>query len=368
MTLHLYFIRRFLVILTGLVLALGAFLLLLDLVETLRRFDARQIGLGDALGLAALALPEALYRILPLVVILAALVLFLGLARTSELVVTRAAGRPALRTLMGPVGAALAVGVAAVGLLNPIVAATMQAHEARSATLSARGGQVASVSREGLWLRQGGSEGQTVIRAARSNLDGTVLSHVTFLAYAPAEAPDAGPVKRIDAREARLEPGAWALSGAKVWPLDAANPEAAAQVHDTLLLPTTLTRAQIRDSFATPAAIPIWSLPGYIETLSAAGFSARLHRVWFQMELATPLFLAAMVLSGAAFTLRHTRFGRTGTMVMAALGLGFGLYFIRNFAQILGESGQIPVWLAAWAPPVAGVLIPLGLLLHLEDG
>ena len=86
------------------------------------------------------------------------------------------------------------------------------------------------------------------------------------------------------------------------------------------------------------------------------------------MQLASPVLLAAMVLSAAAFTLRHTRFGKTGIMVMLALGLGFTLYFIRNFAQILGESGQIPVLLAAWGPPVAAILLPLGLLLHLEDG
>jgi lipopolysaccharide export system permease protein len=41
---------------------------------------------------------------------------------------------------------------------------------------------------------------------------------------------------------------------------------------------------------------------------------------------------------------------------------------VRNFAQILGENGQIPVMLAAWGPPVATLLLPLGLLLHLEDG
>jgi len=48
--------------------------------------------------------------------------------------------------------------------------------------------------------------------------------------------------------------------------------------------------------------------------------------------------------------------------------MGFGLYFIRSFAQILGENGQIPVLLAAWAPPVASILLALGLLLHSEDG
>lgn len=48
--------------------------------------------------------------------------------------------------------------------------------------------------------------------------------------------------------------------------------------------------------------------------------------------------------------------------------MGFGVYFIRNFAQILGENGQIPILLAAWAPPIAAILLPLGILLHLEDG
>ena len=48
--------------------------------------------------------------------------------------------------------------------------------------------------------------------------------------------------------------------------------------------------------------------------------------------------------------------------------LGFALYFVRNFAQILGENGQIPVAFAAWAPPIAAILLGMGLLLHAEDG
>ena len=65
------------------------------------------------------------------------------------------------------------------------------------------------------------------------------------------------------------------------------------------------------------------------------------------------LLLVAMVLVAAGFTMRHTRFGRTGVMVLMALGLGFALYFVRNFAQVLGENGQIPPLLAAWGPPSA---------------
>jgi lipopolysaccharide export system permease protein len=84
--------------------------------------------------------------------------------------------------------------------------------------------------------------------------------------------------------------------------------------------------------------------------------------------MARPFFLMAMVLVAASFTMRHTRFGGTGTAVLTAILLGFTLYFVRSFAQILGENGQIPILLAAWAPPAAATFFALGMLLHAEDG
>jgi len=189
---------------------------------------------------------------------------------------------------------------------------------------------------------------------------------VTFLGYAP----DGVPTYRIEADEAELGDGAWMIQDAKEWRFDTETliPEIDSFETERMSLASNLTRDQILDSFGTPSAVPIWELPAFIRQLEAAGFSARVHRTFFHMELALPLLLAAMVLVGAGFTMRHTRFGRTGMMVLMALGLGFTLYFIRNFAAILGENGQIPVILAAWGPPIAALLLPLGLLLHLEDG
>ena len=365
MILDRYFARRFLVafVATGMVFLI--LLALLDLVDKLRDYGDAGIPFGQILGLTALSLPAAIYRVLPLVMILATVALFLALARSSELVVTRAAGRSALRALLAPVMVGLVIGILAVLVLNPIVAGSSKELEVRTARIDAGGGSATLVSGGALWLRQGSEAGQTVIRATRANLEGTELEGVTFVTFAP----EGGPVSRIEARSARLTPGAWVLEDAKVWPLkNTPNPEAAATRHDSLEVPSTLTADQIRDSFGTPSSIPIWDLPRFIEELRAAGFSARRHAVWFQVELSQPLFLVAMVLIGAAFTMRHQRGGRTGLMVLMAVILAFALYFLRNFAQILGESGQLPIPLAAWAPPAAGFLLALGMILHLEDG
>jgi lipopolysaccharide export system permease protein len=365
MTLSLYIARRFLGTVGRVFLIFFGILMLIDMIEQLRRFSDAGIGLGDAAVMSLLNVPQTLYRILPLIMIMASIAMFLGLARSSELVVVRAAGRSGLRFLMTPLLVAVVLGGLTVALFNPLVAATSKAYDARRAALSQGGGSVLSVADTGLWLRQGSDDGQTVIQAARANPDGTELYGVTFLGFDA----DGLPTRRVEAESAKLVDGAWALTGTKSWDLAAANPELTATRTDgPVALPSDLTADRIRDSFGTPSAIGFWDLPGYIADLERAGFSARAYKLWFQMELALPVLMAAMVLVAAGFTMRHVRFGGTGKMVLIALLSGFGFFFLRNFAQALGDTGQIPIALAAWSPPVAAVMLSLGLLLHLEDG
>lgn len=365
MTLGLYIARRFLGSVGRVFLAFFAILMLIDMIEQLRRFADVEVGLAGAAHLALLNVPATMYRILPLIMVMGAIANFLGLARSSELVVVRAAGRSGLRFLLTPLLVSVAIGLLAVALLNPLVAATSKAYDDMRSTLSQGGRSVLSVADTGLWLRQGSGNGQTVIQAARSNLDGTQLFGVTFLTF------DVGglPTRRVEAQSAKLIEGAWQMTGTKTWDLTAANPEqTSVRTEAPVALASDLTPERIRDSFGTPSAIAFWNLSGYIADLERAGFSAQAYKLWYQMELALPLLMAAMVLIAAGFTMRHVRFGGTGRMVLFALLAGFGIYFLRNFAQALGDTGQIPILLAAWSPPVAAVMFSLGLLLHLEDG
>lgn len=364
MTLHLYFARRFAVLFAAILAAFGAFAWLVELLEHIRRFDAGETGFAQLAYMSALRLPLSLYQILPLIVLLTSVALFLGLARSSEMVIARATGRSALVSLSAPILAAIVVSALIVALGNPLVAGLSRLYESEENRL--RGVErVVAVTDEGLWLRQGQQDRQTAIHGRRANLDGTRLFNVTFYGFDR----DNRPLFRIDGRQARLVDGAWRIRDAKRWDFtEPGNPEAEAVVHPRFELTTELTREQIRDSFGTPSAIPIWDLPAFIDRLEAAGFSARSHRVFLQAELAKPLGFAAMVLVGAAFTLRHTRFGRTGVRVLAAILAGFAVYFTERLAQVMGDSGQLPVAVAIWGPPIAAICLTLALLLHFEDG
>ncbi len=369
MILARYVARRFLRAFLMIAAIFFLILLMIDLIEMIRRFAGRDVGLPGSIRLAALNVSSSFYQILPLLTVLAGIALFLGLARSSEMVAIRASGRSALRVVAAPMTAAIVTGMLSVSVLNPLVASTGRLFDEAVARIERDGQQTVSVGDRAVWLRQaiaqdGIEAGQVVIRARRASPDATTLYDATFLIFDA----NLGPVRRVEARQARLEPGSWVLTDAREYLLDRPNPEAQAVPHERLSLASDLTAQRIRDGFGRPEAVPIWQLPDFIAGLERAGFSAARHRVWFQMELARPFLMGAMVLIAAAFTIQHMRGRNTGIAVLLAFAGGIGLFFLRNMAQVLGDNGQVPPVLAAWAPPLAGALLALGLILHREDG
>ncbi|WP_120501604.1 LPS export ABC transporter permease LptG [Roseovarius sp. EL26] len=363
MILHFYFARKFLWTFLGIAGVFVVILALVDLVDELQ--DYPNLPFWDVFEVVLLNLPHANYEILPLVLILASVGLFLRLARSSELVVVRASGRSAMRALSAPVITAAMIGVVSVVIFNPLVAASSKRYNDLVNTYNGMGSSALAITADGLWLRQGTSSQQTVIHAVNASSDLSTLNDTTFATFTPIGEP----IQRIHAKSAQLGRGEWVLHDAKIWDLDrGTNPEATSRLVERMTLPSPLTQASILDSFGKPEYIPIWDLPAFITHLEQAGFTARRYAVWFQMELARPVFFMALVMISAAYTMRHTRLANTGISVLTAIMLGFTLHYIRNFAQILGENGQIPIMLAAWAPPIASVLLAFGILLHKEDG
>jgi lipopolysaccharide export system permease protein len=364
MTLARYILRGFLRALVAVFLVIALVIFLFTSVENLRRFGDTEAGSGDVLRITLWQAPEVLYQVFPLVVMLASLVTFLRFARTSELVVMRAAGISALQLIGIPVFAAVLLGGVFVAAVNPFVAASIKRGLALEEDFRSEGSSLLSFSPEGVWLRQADPDGQTVIQAARTNADGTILSRVRMHRFR-----DNGTLyARIDAPAARLVPGAWVLENATMWELGADGRYVRTAQGGRLKLATGLTSDEILNSFSPPETVGFWELGRFIADMETAGFSGQRHRLFLQSELAKPALYAAMVLIGAAFALRPTRFGQTGVMILLAVLAGFALYFLKDFAESLGGRGQIPLIVAAWTPPVAAILLAVALLLHLEDG
>ncbi len=366
MRLARYILGRFLMNLLKVQLAFLLLVFVIDGVEQAQLLSPYNLSGLEVLHMISLRMPQFLMKIFPLVLMLASLTTFVGLSRSSELVVMRAAGQSAIKLLMVPVLATLVIGILATTVFNPIVAATIRRTDALLAAYNVGGQSLVSLGDKGIWLRQGGTESQFVIQADRTSFNGSILFRVNLFEFTL----DGSLTRRIQAESARLDKGEWLMRNGTEWRFDYNGPDIAttARPFETLPLATTLTSQEILEKFASPQAVPIWDLPALIDRLTEAGFSSQRQRLFLQSEIARPLLLVAMVLIGAGFSMRHTRFGQTGLMVLIAVFSAFMLYTLKSIAEALGAAYEIPIALAAWGPPTAGILLTMGLLLHLEDG
>ncbi len=369
-TLTRYVARRFTEATLGMLAALTLLISLFDFIELLRRAQTRpDATFGMVATIAGLRLPFVMLHILPFAVLLGGLVAFWRLTRSSELIVARATGVSAWGFLSGPVLVALLIGVVGTAGVSPLSSAMLARAERLDNAFLRNAAGLTALAGGRLWLRQAdrGLEPQGVAilsgrpmaeAGPRPTVD-LVLREVTIWRLSDADRP----LARIEAPRARLLPGRWVLEDAVVF-----NADRTASQPQVLSFPTELTPDRIESSFASPDTLSFWALPGFIGVLEQAGFSALRHRLHFQTLLSLPVLAAVMALLAAGFSMRQTRRGGVAQMIAAGVASGFALFVLDKITNEFGESGALPVTLAAWAPTVAGLMLALALLLHLEDG
>jgi lipopolysaccharide export system permease protein len=365
-TLPLYIARVFLasfgVMLAGLTGIVGLF----DFIELLRRAASRPAATFAVVGqMAMLRLPWIGMQILPFAVLLGGILAFWKLTRSSELIVARASGVSAWQFLAAPVLCAVAIGGLATTAVSPLSAAMLGRAEAMDALYLRTGSGPLALNGGQLWLRQA-DPGLSPHGVAILHARGVTLHHGTLTAEDVSifrlNAADRL-LQRVEAQKAALADGAWRMPAARIL-LPGHLPSAP----QPLALATNMTVGRIQESFAPPDTLSFWALPGFIALLERAGFSSVRHRLQFQTLLALPLLAGTMTLLAAGFSMRPARRGGVVRMIASGVAAGFALFVVSKVAQEFGQSGALPPVLAAWAPAVAGLMLAVALLLHLEDG
>ncbi|MDR3511336.1 MAG: LptF/LptG family permease [Caulobacteraceae bacterium] len=358
-----YVLERTLIGVGGAFAVFATVITLIDFVELSRSVGVRaEIGFDQVLVMTLLNAPTLVLLLLPFSFLFGVLGAFVSLNRRSELIAMRAAGVSAWRFIFPAAGAAVAIGVVTVTVLNPVASMLNARFESMRAELMQGYGPTTP---RALWLRQGDIHNQIVIRAHQrvSGKGELTLRGVTLFISTRSAAGTLQFSRRIEAAQAQLMPGYWLLTGAQE-----ATPGAAAYHFDTLTIPSSLNGDSALERFASPTAVPFWGLWRAIARTEQAGFSATGYRLELEELLATPLMFAAMSVLAAAFSLRLIRLGGLAALAGSGVALGFVIFFFNELCRALGKAGAIPAFAAAWTPPLIALLAGFTLLCYTEDG
>jgi len=364
MTLHLYFGKKYLITILTTFIIMVLITFLVDLVEHSRRFSS-SVNFKSIFFLTSLNVSKSIYEIIDLIILISSISFFISISKTSELIIVRGAGRSVYKTLLAPFIVGLLVGIMLIALLNPLVASTSKSYLNMKEHLIKGDRAVFSVGSEGLWLRQRDNAKQSVIRATLANVDASILYGVTIISL-----DEKGSVfRRIEAESANILKNSWRLNQVKIWPIKKGiNSEKNSVFFEKFLMESDITKEDITEKIGESHMVSIWNLPSYIAQLKAVGLSVRKYEVRFHSELSHPIFLAAMMLVGCAFTMKKITGTRQGFAIILSTLIGFGFFYVRNFAELLAEGNQLNLIAATWIPAISSILISLGLILHMEDG
>jgi lipopolysaccharide export system permease protein len=359
-TLGRYFAGRFVISALGVFASIFLLLVLVDYIEMVRKTSG--LVSASAVMVAETSLfrvPQLLEKMMPFCMLIGAMTCYLALSRRLELVVARAAGVSAWQFIAPALASSIVLGIMATTLYNPMSANLREISKKMEAELfgSAPGGGIQDAA--GFWINQVTNEGQAIINAARSEQQGVRLTGLTVFTFDN----DNQFKERIEAREATLEAGHWLFKSVRRYSLNAPPIE-----QETYLLPTSLTPAQVRNSFSTPETVSFWQLPGYIRSSESSGFATAGYRLQYHKLIAQPFLLAAMVMLAASVSLRFFRFGGVQKMVLSGVGAGFLLYVLSKVTEDLSKAELMNPIAAAWLPVCVGGLTGFLALLYQEDG
>jgi lipopolysaccharide export system permease protein len=303
--------------------------------------------------------PQLLEKLMPFCVLIGAMTCYLALSRRLELVVARAAGVSAWQFISPALASSIILGIVATIAYNPMSANLRELSKRMEAELfgSAPGGGIQDAA--GFWLNQINTDGQSIINAARSEQQGVRLTGLTVFRFDT----NLQFKERIEAREAALEEGRWVFKSVRRFSLDKPPID-----QENLYITTTLTPAQVRNSFSTPETVSFWQLPSYIRSSESSGFATAGYRLQYHKLIAQPFLLAAMVMVAASVSLRFFRMGGVQKMVLSGVGAGFLLYVLSKVTEDLSKAELMHPIAAAWLPVCVGGLTGFLALLYQEDG
>jgi lipopolysaccharide export system permease protein len=334
-------------IVTTAVLALAA---VGGLVENLKLVNKLGATAYHAFLLTALGIPSTLVDLAAFVFLFAAVMAYIRLNESQALAIMRAAGLSVWQFAAPSLIVSVVLSAALVLIVDPLASKTRTYADQIVATLKGQEQSLDLLS-TGIWVRQSSPDGYYIIHG-RSVRDSSTMQLTGVTLYHYDQGGDM--VERSYASEAKIEDGAW-----------------------TLTLPSGQTRRmssddnvdaeEIRARLIDARTVPLWRLPGQIESGRAAGLDMTLHELRLHRLLSTPVFLSLMVLIAIVFSTPRGRIVSLAGSIGLAILAGFAANIASQIVAKIAQLAYLPTGIAAWVPSAILLLLTLALLLDREE-
>jgi len=315
---------------------------------------SQEYGPLEALTYVALLLPNRLYELLPIAVLIGTMYGLVRLAQNSEFTILRTSG-------LGP-GRALNT-LLTLGLGFTILTITIGDYFAPVADRSAqllkaeyRGG--VSLGKTGAWLKERLDDSQTSVNVGSMTSAG-VLQQIKIF-----ELSNNGLIRRtIEAENGTIDSGIWRLNNTVIthFATDQTNSNYfARENHAEVLWKSTITKEMIAGTLLRHISMKTLDLFEYVQHLDSNNQESLRYEIEFWRKVFYPLSCLVMVVLALPFAYLHFRAKGTAGYVFAGVMIGISFFLLNNVFGYIGNLRAWEPWVAAAAPGLLYSMVSLG--------
>jgi lipopolysaccharide export system permease protein len=337
-------------------LALFFFFDFVDELQSIGKSDTLGYGTPQALMYVALLIPNHLYELLPIAVLIGTIFVMARLAQSSEYTILRTSGLGpwrALRTLL-VLGLGFVLLTFAVGdYLTPAADRISQVLQTRYKGVYAMSGTT------GAWLKEKQGDKSYAVNVTSISRDGSLANPRIF------EFDEQGFLRgQTSAQSARIgRDGVWTLTGVEHQNYDTRAGKDSAHIettaHPTLEWPSTLTSEMVSVALLKPERMSTAALFDYVRHLDANGQTAQRYEIQFWRKVFYPLSCLVMVVLALPFAYLHFRQSGITTYVFGGVMIGISFFLLNNVFGYIGNLGNWPPMLTSAAPGLIYSLMSL---------
>jgi lipopolysaccharide export system permease protein len=383
------YVTRFIALLVGLVFFLQTLDLMGQATEVLKGGGPPMASL---LRYVFLRLPAITETVAPLAGLLGALTALVAMARNSEILAMRAAGRSVMSLIGGLVLVGAVLSVMLFVFSNYVVTHSNAALEEWKAADYRPDGQVRD--EDASWIM----DDSTMIEIGHVMRDGGVLNDLRLFREDPSGAIrdiitirlavweddhwQTFEVKRIgddssqdtsaqaaapsaNTPSVNASPGTGA-AGDTAGNASASEASTAGLEDITPIWHTNLRPEHFLRYANHPNALSIKALSEYIGPDAVGSRPGYFYDTWLHQKIAGPIILAIMPLLGAIAAFSHHRQGSAVLTLIWGVALGFLFVVIDNVLLAMGQFGSLPPILAAWLPLVFFTTVGIWIVFRFE--
>lgn len=329
-----------------------------DLVEELKVIQQKQsigYGYGQAMVYLLLLIPNHIFELLPITVLIGTVFVMARLAQSSEFTVLRTCGLGpymALRQLarMGLIFIALT------WLMGDYLAPWAE-RQAQNFKSRAMGESV--IGHAGAWLRERGDNWQQTIHIRSAHINGEILGVRIFEFDAQGRFKSMTQAAR---GEYQTESDQWLLKEVQRRQFQDTLSDGATQAIEQLPLwrwPTRVTPEMVSVALLNPDRMRTLDLFRYIRYLQTNDQSSQRYEIVFWNKVFYPISCLVMIVLALPFAYLHMRSGQIANLVFIGVMVGVSFFLLNNVFGHIGNLRQWSPWLAAALPGLIYTFISL---------